>query len=122
MTRKLTMSQLTTELTDFLGLAEDLDLPPVHSIQCKRTHKTGWSVTAWVAGAGDSDAYEAMAAWAALAGGSVDVGRPYAAPSQPSGMQRTLTVRIVVAEVPIELNSAVDGLFTVAETTEAVAR
>lgn len=119
MTRELTLSQLTMELTDFLGLPEDLDLPRVQSVSCQRTHKTGWSVTAFVTAPTDAERYEAMTTWAKLSGGAVEVSAPYAARHQPSGMQRTLTVRIVVAQVPITLEAGVDGLFT-APATRAV--
>lgn len=120
MTRELNLSQLTTELTDFLGLPEDIDLPPLHTITCKRTRKTAWSVTAWVDGRTDEQRWEAMTAWARFAGGEVTFGRPYASGHQPSGMQRTLTLTVVVAEVPIVLESAVDALFQAPQAAEAV--
>lgn len=115
MSREITMSQLTTELTDFLDLPEALDLPPIQSVQCKRTVHGPWRVCAYLTAADDDARYRAIAQWAAFAGGTVEVGDPYVATQQPSKMQRTLTVRIVVAEVPIELNAAVDGLFTAPE-------
>jgi hypothetical protein len=119
--RELAMSRLTTELTDFLDLPAHLDLPPVRSIECKRTHDTGWTVEAWVGGDSDAVRYEAMLAWARLAGGTVEFSKPYPAGHQPSGIQRTLTVRIVIAQVPIKLVAGVDGLFAVPQAAEAVA-
>lgn len=114
MSRELSLSQLTTELTDFLGLPADLDLPPLRTVSCKRSHNDdNWSVEASVAGNSDTQRYEAIRAWAAFAGGTVQIGSPYAASHQPCGMQRTLTVRIVVAEVPIVLLAGVDAMFTV---------
>lgn len=118
MSRELNLSQLTAELTDFLGLPADLDLPPVRSVSCERTQKTGWSVKAFVTAPDDAQRYEAMTIWASLSGGEVQVSTPYAARHQPSGMQRTLTVRIVIAQVPITLEAGVDGLFTVPADAE----
>lgn len=113
MTRELTLSTLAAELSDFLGLPEDLDLPALYSIDLKRTQHSGWSVRAFVAGRTDAESYAAVEAWARYAGGTVTVGRPYVAGNQPSGMQRTVSTRILVAEVPIEVAGAIDALFAV---------
>lgn len=118
MTRELSLSQLTTELTDFLGLPADLDLPPLHSIDCKRNIHTGWQVRAHLNYRGDAQAYEAVAAWARYAGGEVTIGKPYVGSIQPSGLQRTVSTQIVVAEVPIELVACVDGLFVAPQTVD----
>lgn len=121
MTRELNLSQLTTELTDFLGLPADLDLPPINSITCKRTADTPWKIEAWISAATDDETYARMAEWARYTGGVVQVdGKPYAASHQPSGMQRTLMLTVVVAEVPIELKAGVDGLFVLPQPVEAV--
>jgi len=113
MSRDLSLSQLTTELTDFLGLPADMDLPPVSRVSCERGIGGGWKAEARVAGATDADKVEALSAWASLAGGAVEASGPYPSQTQPSGAQRTLSVRIVVAQVPIELYACVDGLFAV---------
>ena len=110
MSRELTLSQLTTELTDFLGLPQDLDLPPIRSVECRRTADGDWSVRAVLAAHGQ-DAHEAIGAWAAYTGGTVQESSPYATTAYGSGLQRTLSLRVVVAEVPIELCTFVDGLY-----------
>jgi len=111
-TRELNLAQLTTELTDFLGLPADLDLPPINSITCKRTHDTGWKVQGWINADTDEETYARMTAWARYTGGVVQAdGKPYAAGHQSSGMQRTIKLTVVVAEVPIELRAGVDALF-----------
>ena len=122
MTRELNLSQLTTELTDFLGLPAELDLPPVTSVQCKRTEDTPWQVQAWVSGRDDVETYAHMLAWARYTGGDVVAEpKPYVSPSQPSGMQRTLRLTVVVDELPIELRAGVDALFVVPQNAEMVA-
>lgn len=121
MSRELDMSRLTTELTDFLDLPEALDLPAVQSVQCKRAAHGTWQVRAFLTATSDDARYRAMSQWAAFAGGSVEISEPYPATHQPSRTQRTLTLRIVVAEVPIELTACVDGLFTAPTSVQAVA-
>lgn len=110
--REISMEQLTTEMTDFLGLPQDLDLPPLHSIECRRTATSGWSVRAHLAYRGSGQgAVDAIAAWAAYTGGRVETGLPYLSPTQPSGMQRTLSLRVVIAQIPVELYACVDAFW-----------
>jgi hypothetical protein len=118
--RDLDLSQLTTELTDFLALPADLDLPALHSLSCRRTLHTGWQVRAFVHFRTDAEAYAAVETWARYAGGSVEVSEPFASPFQPSGMQRKVSTNVVVAEVSIEVTGAVDGLFEVPKPAQAV--
>jgi hypothetical protein len=112
--RELSLSQLTTELTDFLGLPADLDLPRVREVSCTRTVAGDWRVEAHLdeRERSDPERYEAAAAWASLSGGVVEVSEPYPSAYKPSGKQRSLVVRIAVAGVPVKIYGYVDSLFT----------
>jgi len=112
--RELSLSQLTTELTDFLGLPAELDLPPLYSVSVRRTPDTGWKVKAFLAAHDDQVTWARMQQWAVYTGGTVEVDeRSYPASHQPSGMQRSLRLIVVVAEVPVEIVSGVDALFEI---------
>lgn len=116
-----TLTDLTRELGDFLDLPDVLGLPPLHSVECRRTATTQWSVSAFLATKGDTEAWDAIGAWAAVSGAAVTVSRPYASSTQPSGMQRTLEAVISVAGTRIVLRAAVDAMFVPPQTAEAVA-
>lgn len=124
MSRELNLSQLTTELTDFLGLPADLDLPLVRKVACERTdHDAEWTVEATLEHPFDSDAaWAAISAWAAYTGGTVELGNPYPSSAKcwPSETQRTASLAVVVAGVAIQVKAYVDGEF-VAPQPQAVA-
>ena len=128
-TRELTLSRLTTELRDFMGLAEDLDLPKVDRIDCAFNADDAeprWVCEAQVNHpATDSGAgFEALSGWARYVGGQIEAGEAYKSGVFASRLQRQLTLRVVVAGVSVELYALVDGLFEIpaAQAAEAVAR
>ncbi|HEV2342995.1 MAG TPA: hypothetical protein VGS97_02775 [Actinocrinis sp.] len=114
MSRELALSQLTTELTDFLGLPANLGLPPVRKVSCERADNTQWLAEATLDTDFDSaKAWEAIGAWAAYSGGQVELGDAYPSSAQcwPSGTQRTARLTVVVAGVKVCVKAYLDGSF-----------
>lgn len=124
MSRELALSQLTTELRDFLDLPETLDLPRLDRVAC--TFDTSDSAPQWACEARiefphDQSAagYRALAQWARYAGGTIEASGPYAGSTWPSGVQRTLSLQVAVAGVRVKLYANVDGTFELPEQAAA---
>ena len=70
------LSTLTDNLSDFLGLPRDLDLPELASVSLlRRRDDSGWQVNAQLGNcADDLTSYEQIRAWAATGSGKVEFG------------------------------------------------
>ena len=105
-----TLDTLTAELWDFLGLGPDLDLPELESVSLKRdAHVGGWECTAYTQQKDAAAAIEAVHAYAAYAGGRIEMHTPYRSAVQPSGWQMSLWTHVVVAEVRIKVLAILDA-------------
>lgn len=105
-----TLSTLSLELFDFLGLGRDFDLPELDSVSLKRSVRdSSWECTAYTQQKDAGAAVEAVYAYARYAGGVVDMHTPYVSSVQPSGWQMSLWTHIEIAGVRIKVLAILDA-------------
>jgi hypothetical protein len=101
------LDDLTTQLTDFLGLPADLDLPPLCHVQLERKQsEADWSARAQLARFYGQPAWEALHAWQAATGGTVDVSKPYTSGGKPF---RTISIIVSVAGLEVRVWAHADA-------------
>lgn len=72
------LDDLTTQLTDFLGLPGDLDLPKLCHVKLQRgTQQPGWSAEAQFDRWYGPSVWECGRAWALATGSTVQIGEPH---------------------------------------------
>jgi hypothetical protein len=102
------LDDLTTQLGDFMELPDTLDLPRLCHVQLERKQdQPGWSARAQLARYYGQPAWEALHAWHAATGGTVDVSKPYTG----SGLTpfRTISIIVSVAGLEVRLWAHVDA-------------
>jgi hypothetical protein len=112
MSNTSTLTDLTRDVADFLGLPADLDLPQFASATISRQAAApAWDVKAQLRTGSDEETWAALTAWAAILGGSPSRGRVWSSPQRPSGYCWEGLVVVSVAETTIEVWGPLDAEF-----------
>jgi len=94
------LDDLTTQLTDFLGLPADLDLPKLWHVKLERTYdQPGWTVEAQLTRYHGPSVWDAVHDWHVATGGTVTVGEP----SNYKSTKPWRTVAVTVSHVGLEV-------------------
>lgn len=95
------LDDLTTQLTDFMDLPDTLDLPRLCHVQMERKQdQPGWTARAQLARYFGQPVWEALHAWHAATGGTVDVSKPYTGAGEPF---RTISVIVSCAGLEVRV-------------------
>lgn len=102
------LDDLTTQLTDFMALPADLDLPPLCAVRLYRSRMdTAWDADAQLDPAlkGD-DVFAAMHDWAVATGGALTLSKPHYSAGDPF---RTIEVTVSHAGLAVRVWAHVDA-------------
>lgn len=96
------LDDLTTQLTDFMGLPADLDLPKLCHVQLERKDsEPGWTARAQLDRYYGQPVWEALRAWHAATGAPVEVGDPVSHGSLTPWRTVSVTVRVAALAVRV---------------------
>lgn len=102
------LSDLLPQISDLLALPQDIDLPPLYSVECRRRYDaSGWTVRGHLWQDSDEQAWEHLSEWAGAAVAQIELGHEYGTTKR----ERKASITVVVGNVAVEIWTAVAASF-----------